>query len=156
MISGKKCRHLNRAGVDIGGRKGKARSVYLTTYQFLRHNLNSQNFDESTLIQRIESLERQQRALQETVQKLKHDLEQLMESKPLEGKDASALIAPREDPQPPATTATAMGNEALQFLQPMSAEELLQRIGKGEKAFMGANLRGLDLNQWDLRTASFK
>jgi hypothetical protein len=38
MISGRKCRHLNRAGVDIGRRIGRVWLVYLTTHQFLRHN----------------------------------------------------------------------------------------------------------------------
>jgi hypothetical protein len=30
MIPGKKCRHLNREAVDIGGGEGKVRSIYLT------------------------------------------------------------------------------------------------------------------------------
>jgi hypothetical protein len=38
MIPGKKCRHLNREAVDIGGGEGKVRSIYLTIHQFLRHN----------------------------------------------------------------------------------------------------------------------
>ncbi|MBD2054459.1 hypothetical protein H6F88_00145 [Oculatella sp. FACHB-28] len=38
MISGKKCRHLNKAGVDIGGQEHTTGFVYLTTGWFLRHN----------------------------------------------------------------------------------------------------------------------
>lgn len=38
MISGKKCRHLNRDDVDIGKRESSFRLSYLTTYLFLRHN----------------------------------------------------------------------------------------------------------------------
>ncbi|WP_206755792.1 hypothetical protein, partial [Leptolyngbya sp. FACHB-671] len=36
--SGKKCRHLNTAGVDIGGGEGKVSPINLITHQFLRHN----------------------------------------------------------------------------------------------------------------------
>jgi hypothetical protein len=38
MISGKKCRHLNRAGVDIAGKEAKAGLTDPTIDQFLRHN----------------------------------------------------------------------------------------------------------------------
>lgn len=41
MISGRKCRHLNRAGVDIGGREGKFEPAYFTINWFLRHNRGS-------------------------------------------------------------------------------------------------------------------
>ena len=44
MISGKKCRHLNTVGVDIGGGEGKLNLIYLTTRQFLRHNPMKQSF----------------------------------------------------------------------------------------------------------------
>jgi hypothetical protein len=39
MISGRNCRHLNRAGVDIGGQGGKVKPAYFTIDWFLRHNL---------------------------------------------------------------------------------------------------------------------
>jgi len=39
MISGKKCRHLNRDGVGMAKKKSRFRLFYLTIYLFLRHNL---------------------------------------------------------------------------------------------------------------------
>lgn len=38
MISGKKCRPLNREAVDIRGQEGEYRPAYLTIRWFLRHN----------------------------------------------------------------------------------------------------------------------
>jgi len=38
MISGKKCRHLNKAGVDITGQGGKSSPADFTIDWFLRHN----------------------------------------------------------------------------------------------------------------------
>ncbi|CAA9388735.1 hypothetical protein AVDCRST_MAG94-5282 [uncultured Leptolyngbya sp.] len=42
MISGKKCRHLNKAGVDIRGQGGKFSPADFTIDWFLRHNHSSE------------------------------------------------------------------------------------------------------------------
>lgn len=113
--------------------------------------MDSQYSDWIALTRRIEVLEQQQRSMQETVQRLEHYLERLIQSDASQREDESALIASGESSQPHASTAAEAEAALLQFLQPLSADELLRRFRNGEREFSNMNLKGLDLNQWDLK-----